>query len=485
MAFFAFLALFPHALRGGGALRPRGRSLARGLAGRRARARAAEPGARGHRDAALPRIAGSSRTALGWGLAASPIVAFWSASRRARPDHGDEHRLGEQETRGFLKRTGLTLLLTVLAIVGIVLAIVALVAVPAVVGALDLGTTGVVLTQIARWAVLLGVILIGLAAIYRFGPSRQHVKMRWITPGSLVAAAIFILASVGFAFYVEWFGSYQQTFRRRGGRRDPAGLVLPRRAGDRGRRGDERRGGASRRPARAGVSATRAAPPDLAPPTVYHRGRRRHDPHARPHPLLLLPRRRRLQRAPAAHPVQDSGTVRRDAGTPDASADAAIDGDVPALPAAIPVTCVVPGFGAELTLEPGARVRVAAAVGDPSRIALARIDGEVVTPDAAGSSSARSAARFGMNHVPIGGRRGGRPQREGALHLPSRRPPSTTRPRRSTARSPCASPRPASTTETWATTRRARASTTSSPRRSPRGSSPRRCTPAGALPATT
>lgn len=164
-------------------------------------------------DTQLSRIAGTSRTSLGWGLAASLVVAFWSASKGVRGlIMAMNIAYGERETRGFLVRTGLTLLLTVLAIVGIVLAIVALVAVPAIIGALDLGTMGVVLTQIARWAVLLGVILIGLAAIYRFGPSRDHARWRWITPGSLVAAAIFILASVGFAFYVEWFGSYQETF---------------------------------------------------------------------------------------------------------------------------------------------------------------------------------------------------------------------------------------------------------------------------------
>lgn len=170
-------------------------------------------GARDVIETQLSRIAGSSRTSLGWGLAASLVVAFWSASKGIRGlIMAMNIAYGERETRGFLARMGLTLLLTVLAIVGIVLAIVALVAVPAVIGALDLGTTGVVLTQIARWAVLLGVILIGLAAIYRFGPSRDHARWRWITPGSLVAAAIFILASVGFAFYVEWFGSYQETF---------------------------------------------------------------------------------------------------------------------------------------------------------------------------------------------------------------------------------------------------------------------------------
>ncbi len=212
VAFFAFLALFPMlfavvALYGLVADPSHVASQVDALGP------ALPSGAREVIETQLSRIAGSSRAALGWGLAASLLVAFWSASKGVRGlIMAMNIAYGERETRGFLKRTGLTLLLTVLAIVGIVLAIVALVAVPAIIGALDLGTTGVVLTQIARWAVLLGVILIGLAAIYRFGPSREHVKMRWITPGSLVAAAIFILASVGFAFYVEWFGSYQQTF---------------------------------------------------------------------------------------------------------------------------------------------------------------------------------------------------------------------------------------------------------------------------------
>lgn len=161
----------------------------------------------------LSRVAGSPQTALGWGLVVSLVIAFWSASKGVR---GLIDALNiaydEKEDRGFFKRTGLTLLLTVGGVVGALLAIGALVIVPAVIEAMDIGTAGAVLAQVARWAVLLGVIFVSLTVLYRYGPARKPAKWRWLAPGNVTAALIIVLASVGFGLYVQWFGNYQKTF---------------------------------------------------------------------------------------------------------------------------------------------------------------------------------------------------------------------------------------------------------------------------------
>jgi membrane protein len=54
--------------------------------------------------------------------------------------------------------------------------------------------------------------VLGLSLLYRFAPSRADAKWRWITPGSLLAAGLWLVASLLFSFYVSNFGSYDSTY---------------------------------------------------------------------------------------------------------------------------------------------------------------------------------------------------------------------------------------------------------------------------------
>jgi membrane protein len=50
------------------------------------------------------------------------------------------------------------------------------------------------------------------AVLYWAGPNVKHGGFRWVSPGSLLAVLIWIAASVGFAFYVTNFSSYNKTY---------------------------------------------------------------------------------------------------------------------------------------------------------------------------------------------------------------------------------------------------------------------------------
>jgi membrane protein len=84
-------------------------------------------------------------------------------------------------------------------------------------GAIGLGDTAVLAWQIAKWPVLLAMVVVMLAILYWSSPKAKLRGFRWISPGSVLAVAVWMLASAGFAFYVANFGSYDKTYGTLGG----------------------------------------------------------------------------------------------------------------------------------------------------------------------------------------------------------------------------------------------------------------------------
>jgi membrane protein len=161
----------------------------------------------------LQSVSSSSAGALGFGLVVSLLAALWSASSgTGNLIKAVNLAYDEDETRGFLKVRGLALLLTLGAIVFLLLTLALVAVVPVALNALALGPAGTVITQIVRWVLLVVVIVVALAVVYRLAPDRDAPRFAWVSTGSLVAALLWIAGSVVFSLYVNNFGSYNKTY---------------------------------------------------------------------------------------------------------------------------------------------------------------------------------------------------------------------------------------------------------------------------------
>jgi membrane protein len=139
--------------------------------------------------------------------------AIWAASSgMAALDTGLTIVNRETETRGFLRRRLLALVLTVFAVIGVLLMLALVVALPSVLDSIDVGDIGKIAIGLARWVLLAALLLFGLGVIFRYGPQRRRPRWRWITPGAIVAVIVGLLASIGFSIYVTLMGNYNKTY---------------------------------------------------------------------------------------------------------------------------------------------------------------------------------------------------------------------------------------------------------------------------------
>jgi membrane protein len=82
---------------------------------------------------------------------------------------------------------------------------------------IGVGSSAVTVWDIAKWPVLVLVVSLTLSILYYASPNVRHPGFRWITPGSVLAVLLWIVASAVFAFYVASFASYNKTYGALGG----------------------------------------------------------------------------------------------------------------------------------------------------------------------------------------------------------------------------------------------------------------------------
>ncbi|MEJ1160036.1 YihY/virulence factor BrkB family protein [Prosthecomicrobium sp. N25] len=161
----------------------------------------------------VQRIASSGNGTLGYAFLGGLAVSLWSANAGMKAVFDALNvAYDEEEKRSFVALTLQSLLFTFLAMLFMMFAIAAIVVLPIVLDYVGLGRVGELLLSIGRWPLLFAGVVFALACLYRYGPSRDRARWRWVTWGSAIAAILWLAGSALFSWYAANFGSYNETY---------------------------------------------------------------------------------------------------------------------------------------------------------------------------------------------------------------------------------------------------------------------------------
>ncbi len=159
----------------------------------------------------------SSSSGTGLALIIGLATALWSASGYVGSFGRAMNRIYEVgEGRPVWKLRPVMLLVTLVTVVLAALVLVGLIisgpAAKAVGNAIGLGSTAVLVWNIAKWPVMLVVVIAIVALLYYATPNVKQPKFRWLSVGAIFAIVVWVLASAAFGFYVANFSSYNKTY---------------------------------------------------------------------------------------------------------------------------------------------------------------------------------------------------------------------------------------------------------------------------------
>ena len=118
----------------------------------------------------------------------------------------------EEEKRGFLKLNAISLGFTIGGVLFVLAALGSILVVPILLQHVGLSNAGDLLLRLGRWPAMYLILTFALAVIYRYGPSRETPKWRWITWGSAMAALLWLAVSGMFSWYAANFGNFNETY---------------------------------------------------------------------------------------------------------------------------------------------------------------------------------------------------------------------------------------------------------------------------------
>lgn len=161
----------------------------------------------------LTRLSVQSTDSLGVSLLLSIVLALWSSSAGVKAMFQAMNiAYHEDERRSFIAFNGTALLFALAGAVSALLVIAVVLILPAIVAYLPWSEGLEWIARICAYVAMGLILSLGISALYRWGPSREQARWRWITPGSLLAVLMLAAGSVIFSWYVSNFSDDSATY---------------------------------------------------------------------------------------------------------------------------------------------------------------------------------------------------------------------------------------------------------------------------------
>ena len=159
------------------------------------------------------RVVQKSDRGLSFGFVIGLALALWSANAGVKSIIDSLNVVyGETEKRSFLMLNAVSLSFTVGAIFFALSSIGMVIVFPLVLQQFGLSNQTELIISLLRWPAFAGVMLTGLAILYRYGPSRREAQWTWLSVGSIFAAVTWLLGSAGLSLYLSNFADYDATY---------------------------------------------------------------------------------------------------------------------------------------------------------------------------------------------------------------------------------------------------------------------------------
>lgn len=166
----------------------------------------------------LKALTQKSQASLSLGAIFTLFLTIWSSSKGCQAlITACNITYHEHNKRQFLQALVVRFLFSVGAIFVAIVALSIIGILPIVLNLVGFTTALDSIIQLITWSILATLFHFSLAFVYRYAPHRRAAKWRWITLGSFTATSLWILASLGFSYYVAQFASYNETYGSLGG----------------------------------------------------------------------------------------------------------------------------------------------------------------------------------------------------------------------------------------------------------------------------
>jgi membrane protein len=145
------------------------------------------------------------------------VLALWSASGYVAAFMRAANAIYDVDEGRPIWKTAPVRLLTTLALVVMMVIAAAIVVLTGPIaqqvgGAFGLGSTAVLVWDIAKWPVLVVLVSMMATVLYKATPNVKQPNFRWISAGGVLAVLVWLIASGLFAVYVSFSGSYNKTY---------------------------------------------------------------------------------------------------------------------------------------------------------------------------------------------------------------------------------------------------------------------------------